>query len=298
MKNFWASLQGRIVGWLIVLAILMGIYAEAIVAYKNTKEAKTATETANNAAKLKLAEAEERLQLARKAAADAETARAAADNAAKLKLAEAEERAQLAKKAAADAEAARAAADNAAKLRLAEAEERLQKSRTAKAEADVSPEMQAATVAAKQAEARKLDGEATQAQYIACAMDVSKCTPEQRCITEGITDAGKRGYVLNLAAADRFMGGNSIFNGMGYNKACLHLADKEQPAPSQIPPNCRQDFANWQRYKSHAAFAVQDSGYCAWNGDNVYQGSTAEAVASLKDYCNKRKFVCTIIATK
>ena len=114
---------------------------------KAAEDARSAKAAADNAERLRVAEAEERVQLAKKAAfdaeaakelakkaaADAETAREVADNAAKLRLAEAEEdgarregsgrrsggKVQLAKKAAADAETARATADNSARKRLA-----------------------------------------------------------------------------------------------------------------------------------------------------------------------------------
>jgi len=43
-------------------------------------------------------------------------------------------------------------------------------------------------------------------------------------------------YKLNLAIADRLMGGKSITNGVGYNQACLHQANAtpaNQPQASQ-----------------------------------------------------------------
>ena len=92
MRDFLNTLSGKVIAILTIIALVFGVVAEGVSIYRNGEEAKTATETANNAAKLKLAEAEERIHLAEKAAEDAKTARAAADNAAKLKLAEAEER--------------------------------------------------------------------------------------------------------------------------------------------------------------------------------------------------------------
>ena len=92
MRDFLNTLSGKVIARLTIIALVFGVVAEGVSIYRNGEEAKTATETANNAAKLKLAEAEERSQLAKKAAADAETARATAANAERLRVAEAEER--------------------------------------------------------------------------------------------------------------------------------------------------------------------------------------------------------------
>ena len=263
---FFATLQGRIISTLTIAALLLGIVGEGVTISRNK--------------------------------ADAVTAQAAADNAARLKAAEAEERVWLARKAAEDAAAARAAADNAAKLRLAEAEERLQKSRTAKAEADVSPDMQAATLAAKQAEARKLDGEATKAQFIACAMDASKCTPEQRCIIEGQDNVGSRVSELSLALTEKLMGKTSLE--LSRNRKCADLRDAtqyEQPQiPPQVPPRCRPLFADWQRSDAHTAFALTNTGNCVWS-DGGFR-SVEQAVADVRAHCWRQNFACTIIATK
>ena len=323
---------------------------------KAAEDARSAKAAADNAERLRVAEAEERVQLAKKAAADAETARAAADNAARLRLAEANERTELAKKAAADAEAARAAADNAARLRLAEANERTELAKKAAADAEtarevakVSHEMQAATVAAKEAEARKLDGEATQAQVIACAFDTSKCSPENKRIIAGETSVGGRVFALktaqqqqlaetslstaanpapaNMAAAfEREIQASRKLSGWGDggNEAPANLvrslegsgnlsdpfasgparrssAANEAPATAQqLSPECRQHFAEWQGFTSHAAFAVLDDGDCRWNGigNRLNHRSPAAAVEAMKDYCNKKHLACTIIATK
>jgi len=253
MKNFWASLQGKIVGWLIVLAILMGIYAEAILAYKNTEDAKTATEIANNAAKLKLAEAEERAQLAKKAAADAEASRAAADNAAKLKLAEAEERTQLAKKAAADAEKAK------------------EDAKTAAAIAENSKRRQQAEADDAEAKARFDSADANIQEYVSGLL----AHPSGKGLATDMTNA----------TLPKALGGH------GYQAAA-------QPDLSQIQPKCRQPFADWQSYTSHAAFAVYGAGECVWSHRNNSYASTAQAVEALKNYCNQNRLACNVIATK
>jgi len=295
MKTFLNSLQGKIIAVLTIITLVFGIVAEGVLIYRNGAEAKTATETANNAAKLKLAEAQ-------KAAAEAEAAREAANNAAKLKLAEAQ-------KAAADAETAREIASNAGKLKLAEAQKavaeaelQLQKSRTAKAEADVSPEMQAANLAAKQAEARKLDGEATVAQLKACAMDVSKCTPEQKCIIDGYNDVGSRYSELSTAAVERLAGDSIPFH-LSRNQKCAHLRNEPQqqaneaPANAELPPKCREAWAKWQGF-AHGAFATTGTNDCLMNGTANPRGTKEGAIQSLKMTCSQSRQNCELIAAK
>ena len=185
---FFSTARVKLISSLAIVALVVGIVAEGVIIRKNKVEtdvasvtafyadklkaaeaeiaelkARTESEIARNAEELKLsearrmtAEAEEKAQLAKKAAADAETARAAADNAAKLKLAEADERAQLAKKAAADAEAAREAANSAAKLRVAEAEERAQLAKKAAADAETARAAADNASKLKLAEAKKM----------------------------------------------------------------------------------------------------------------------------------------------
>jgi hypothetical protein len=280
LGDFLKTIQGKIVGWLIVIAILIGISAEVLLAYKTKEEADNAAAIAYNASKLQLAQAEEKVQLAKKAAADAETARAAADNAAKLKIAEAEKETQLAKKAAAEAETARATAENSAR-------------------------MQAALAAKTENEARKIGADATVSEFKACAVDDTKCTPEQRCIVAGLDDPGSRYNELSAAAVAKLVPDSPLSRVGGYNQKCAHLrseanaqANAATAAPSQVPPKCRQNYADWQGYTFHAAFAVTNTGGCVWSPANANYASTAQAVAVLKNYCNQRSWGCTIIATK
>lgn len=248
---------------------------------KAAQDARSAKAAADNAERLRVAEAEERTQLAKKAAfdaqkaaADSEAARAAADNAGKLRLAEANERAELAKKAAADAEAARAAADNAAKLRLAEAEEKAQLAKkaaadaeTARATADNSARMQASLAAKTQEEA--------ETQRL-----------QNKLIREN-TDH-------KLTRADLF-----DYMGLGPSSApAPQQQEDEAPANTlQVPPKCRQAFANW-RVVAHGAFASMDDGYCAWNGSGTAIYTINQAKWQLIAYCRAKRFNCTIIATK
>ena len=241
---------------------------------KVAEDARSAKAAADNAERLRVAEAEERAQLAKKAAADAEAARAAADNAAKLRLAEAEEKAQLAKKAAADAETARSVADNAAKLRLAEAEEKVQLAKkaaadaeTARATADNSARMQASLAAKTQEEA--------ETQRL-----------QNKLIREN-TDH-------KLTRADLF-----DYMGLGPSSApAPQQQEDEAPANTQqLIPNCRQVFANW-RVVAHGAFAAMDTGECTWNGSKAAIYTIAQAKWQLLAFCRARRFNCTIIATK
>ncbi len=279
---FFATAQGKIISALIIIAVVLGIAAEGVTIYRNVMESKTAAETAHNATAQKEAEANERVELAKKAAADAETARAAADNAGKLKLAEANERAELAKKAAADAETARATADNAGKLRLAEAEERTQLAKKAAADAET-------------ARATADNSARLQAGLAAKAQEEAETQRQKNKILRAFTDGGGSADEMVQRDFNRQM--NIL--GMGNDPAPQQRRSEAAVNAPQVPPKCRQPFGNWQGYTSHAAFALTDDGECVWNGNgSVYQSSTAQAVASLKDYCNKKNWVCTIIATK
>jgi hypothetical protein len=114
-NSFLHTVPGKIATVLGIIAIGLGVVGEAIIIYTNAQKAKIELETADNAKKLKAAEAARMQAEAEKIKAEAATANAVAENAMHRQKAEAEIAAQ---KAAIELEAAR----NAARLKHAEAD--------------------------------------------------------------------------------------------------------------------------------------------------------------------------------
>ena len=242
---------------------------------KAAEDARSAKAAADNAERLRVAEAEERVQLAKKAAFDAEAAK------------------ELAKKAAADAEAAREVANNAAKLRLAEANERTELAVKAAADAEAAKELaKKAAADAETARATADNSARMQAGLAAKAQEEAETQRQKNKILRAFTDGG--GSADEMVQRDFNRQLNVL--GMGNDPAPRQQEDTPTNQP-QVPPKCRQAYANWQ-VRAHGVFASIGNGNCAWNGVTTIIDTIGEAKTQLAAFCQTRRYSCAIIATK
>ena len=146
-------------------------------------------------------------------------------------------------KAAEDARSAKAAADNATALRLAEAQERAALAQKAAADAEAAAAVARNSAVLQEGLARKAQEEAD---------NLRQKNKMLRSYTDGSRDGDLRDEMMDL---------------LGFRKSPA-ARQQEADAPAnqpQVPPKCRQPFANWQGYTFHAAFALTDDGDCVWS---------------------------------